>query len=125
MVMLVTLDQARNQVKVDNTEDDNRILGAISAASEGILNYIKDENLAYVGSYDSSGVYVPDIDSAGEMVVRDVIQQSVLIMVGVLYTDPVAMQFIEEGAEERLGKMSLPRAVHWLLDGAGRKPTLA
>lgn len=125
MVMLVTLQEASDHLRRDTTDDNSDLLIKIRAASNAVINYIKDADLAYVGSFDSSGDYIPEIDSAGDLVVKDEIRSAVLIIIGVLYADRQGQQFIDDNSEDRLGKMSLPKAVHWLLDGVGRKPTLA
>lgn len=125
MVMLVTLQEASDHLRRDTTDDNSDLLIKISAASNAVINYIKDADLAYVGSFNSAGDYIPEIDSAGDLVVKDEIRSAVLIIIGVLYADRQGQQFIDDNSEDRLGKMSLPKAVHWLLDGVGRKPTLA
>ncbi len=110
MVMFVSLQQASDHLRRDTTDDDNDLLLKIRAASQGILNY-----LGTVDFLDSSGEV--EEDSAGDPLnVPEPIQIATLMMIGVFYADRDGEQYRDAGAEDRLGKMSLPRAVHWLLD---------
>lgn len=134
MVMLVTLQQASDHLRRDTSDDDSDLTLKIHAASHAILNYLKDTGVAYEyelnsdGSilFDSAGEPVYIMDSDGSFIPLPEVQAAVLIMLGVLYTDRDAQQYINPksgGNIERLGNMSLPRAVHFLLDPL-RVPTL-
>lgn len=121
--MLVTLQEASDHLRRDTTDDNSDLTIKINAASNAVVNYIKDPLLVYEGYYDSAGDYVPDQDSSGDYIVRDEVRSAVLLVIGVLYADRQAQHYIDDNSEDRLGKMSLPKVVHWLLDPI-RKPTL-
>lgn len=134
MVMLVTLQEASDHLRRDTTDDDGDLTLKIQAVSRAILNYLKDDMLAYQFDMnehgkpllDSNGDIVYLYDSDGELVVRDEVKAAVLMMIGVLYKDRDAKEYTDPrsgGGLERLGNMSLPRAVHWILDPL-RLPTL-
>lgn len=135
MVMLVTLQQASDHLRRDTTDDDADLILKISAISRAILNYLKDDMLAYEFDMDEHGQPILDsagdisyiLDSNGDFVPRPEVQQAVLIMLGTVYTDRDAKEYIDPrsgGGMERLGNMSLPKVVHWLLDPI-RTPTVA
>ncbi len=119
MVMLVTLQQASDHLRRDTTDDNNDLTLKIHAASNAVLNYLKDG----ADFLNSSGDV--DVDSAGDLIgVPFEVQAAVLIMLGVLYTDRVGMEYIEGPANnQRLGNMAIPRTVQFLLDPL-RTPTL-
>lgn len=134
MVMLVTLQQASDHLRRDTGDDDADLILKIHAASAAVQNYLKDPLLAYEYAHDQYGSLLLDsagepylaTDSAGEYLVRTEVQIAVLIMIGVLYTDRDSKEYVDPrsgGGLERLGNMSLPKIVHWLLDPI-RKPTL-
>lgn len=134
MVMLVTLQQASDHLRRDTDDDDADLTLKIHAASAAIQNYLKDPMLAYEYAKDQYGNNLLDsadepylaTDSAGEYIVRQEVQIAVLLVIGVLYTDRYSKEYIDPrsgGGLERLGNMSLPKAVHWLLDPI-RTPTL-
>lgn len=127
MVMLVTLQQASDHLRRDTTDDDNDLRLKIGAVSRAILNYLKDDMLAYQFEMDEHGEPVLDsagdiiylLDSAGDFIPREEVQAAVLIMLGVVYVDRDAKEYVDPragGGQERLGNMSLPRVVHWILD---------
>lgn len=127
MVMLVTLQQASDHLRRDTDDDDNDVTLKILAISRAILNYLKDDMLAYQFEMDEHGKPILDsdgeivyiLDSAGDFVPREEVQQAVLIMLGVVYIDRDAKEYIDPrsgSGHERLGNMSLPKTVHWLLD---------
>lgn len=133
MVMLVTLQQASDHLRRDTTDDDNDLTLKISGVSRAILNYLKDDMLAYQFEMDEHGKPVLDSagdiiyleDTAGDFIAREEVQQAVLIMLGVIYIDRDGKDYVDNsGSQERLGNMSLPRAVHWILDSI-RSPTYA
>lgn len=119
MVMLVTLQQASDHLRRDTTDDNNDLTLKIHAASNAILNYLKDG----ATFLDTSGN--PEFDSGGNILgVPQEVQAAVLIMLGVLYTDRVGMEYIDGPANnQRLGNMAIPRAVQFLLDPL-RTPTM-
>lgn len=132
MVMLVTLEQASEHLRRDTTDDDADLRLKIIAASKGVVNYLKHEMLAYQYDVDQQGVPVLDssgdliylVDSAGDYIPREEVQAAVLMILGVFYADRSPQAYMEKGGEPRLGDMSLPKAVHWLLDPI-RTPTIA
>lgn len=132
MVMLVTLEQASEHLRRDTTDDDADLTLKIQAASNGVVNYLKNEMLAYQYDVDVQGIPVLDssgdliylIDSAGDYVARQEVQAAVLMIIGVFYADRSPQAYMEKGGEPRLGNMSLPKAVHWLLDPL-RTPSIA
>jgi hypothetical protein len=118
MVMLVSLDQASDYLRRDTTDDDADLTLNIMGASLAVLDYIDP-----VDFLESSGEV--ETDSAGNPVnVPPSLAMAVLQIIGVLYTDRNAQAYIEGDDPDRLGKMSLPRIVHWILD-AYRAPRLA
>lgn len=132
MVMLVTLEQASDHLRRDTDDDDNDLILKIHAASGAIQNYLKNPLLVYEYAMDENGVNLLDssgepylaVDSSGNYIVRTEVQIAVLMMVGVFYADREGKDYIDNAMQnDRLEKMSLPKAVHWLLDPI-RKPTL-
>jgi Phage gp6-like head-tail connector protein len=110
MVMFVSLQQASDHLRRDNTDDDADLSLKIRAASAGILNYLDT-----VDFLDSSGEV--ELDSNGDPInVPEEIQIATLMMIGVFYADRDAEDYRAGGSEDRLGKMPLPKAVQWLLD---------
>lgn len=132
--MLVTLEQASEHLRRDTNDDDNDLTLKIHAASAAIQNYLKDPLLAFQYLKDENGVLILDssglpeleIDSSGNYIPRPEVQIATLIVIGVMYADRDGKEYVDPrsgGGLERLGNMSLPKAVHWLLDPI-RKPTL-
>jgi len=119
MVMLVSLQQASDHLRRDTNDDDADLNLKILIASTAILNYLKE-----VDFLDSSGGVETDLN--GDPIgVPAAIQGAVLLMVGVFYDDRSSQSYIDNsGSIARLEDMSLPRAVHFLLDPF-RTPTLA
>ncbi len=120
MVMFVSLQQASDHLRRDTSDDDDDLELKIKAASAAIINYVKT-----VDFLDSDGE-VP-IDSDGNPIgVPEEIQMAALILIGVLYADRDAKDFTDPrsgSGAPRLGNISLPRTVHWLLDPL-RDPTV-
>ena len=132
MVMLVTLAQASEHLRRDTTDDDSDLQLKIVGASVAIQNYLKNPLLAYELAKDEYGAPLLDsagdqylaTDSSGGYIVRQEVQAAVLIVIGILYTDRTGDAYNKGDYEARLGNMSLPKIVHWLLDPL-RIPTLA
>lgn len=130
MVMLVTLEQAKDHLRVDNDDGDNDLTLKIHAASNAVLNFLKRSGLAYEYLLDTAGDIFYDtagdpmfvLDSAGDKVVLPEVQAAVLIMLGVIYIDRDGQDFVEGGSSPTLGELHIPRTVKWLLDPL-RKPT--
>lgn len=124
MVMLVTLQQAKDHLRIDTADGDNDLTLKISAASNAVLNYLKRSGLAYEyevdtagdAIYDSAGDPVFLLDTAGDKTVLPEVQAAVLIMLGVIYIDRDAKDFVEGGNTSVLDDLHMPRTVKWLLD---------
>lgn len=105
MAMLVTLQQAKDHLRIDNDADDADLELKIRAASGSVLNYIRSGADVFL---DSSGEAA--LDSNGIAIGIPVeIQQATLLLLGYFYRDRDADS---EGAYE-MGY--LPRAVTALL----------
>ena len=95
MVTYVTLDDAKIQVRVDTDDDDTFLTRAISSASESVRLYLKNGRSAYQveldsndnAVLDSSGNTVLARNSDGTKIVRDVVKDATLLLVGQLYKD--------------------------------------
>lgn len=120
MVKLVSLEQAKNHLRVDTSDDDSGIILSIEASSKFVIDYIVDHSFL-----DSSGE--PEYDSAGDPLgVPTPIQQAVLILIGCFYSDRIGEEFIQpKGSADfsRVGILTLPRVVQVLLDQY-RKPVM-
>lgn len=113
-MMLVTLQQASDQVKRDTTDDDADLTLKVKAASRAVVRYLKTAADAFL---DSAGD--PHLDSNGDAIgVPEDVQLAVLFLVGWFYRnrDEDATKAFEEGR--------LPAPVTALLYPM-RKPTLA
>lgn len=116
-MMLVTLQQAKDHLRMDHAYDDDDITLKVQAASAAIIDYLKD----YADSFlDSAGDVI--IDSTGEPDVPYQVKAATLLLVGDFYmnreptaSDPVDAQY---------GYGYLPRAVTALLYPL-RDPTVA
>lgn len=110
MVQLVSLQQASDHIRRDTNYDDNDLIDKIGAASEAVLNYITNHSFL-----NTTGE--PDFDSAEQPIgVPRPIQQAVLILVGLLYVDRDSPDYRDGKTAPRLGDITLPRTVHFLLD---------
>lgn len=131
MVMLVTLEQAKDHLRVDTDDGDSDLTLKINGASNAVLNYLKTSGVAYEYDRDSSGDVVYDssgdpvyvLNSSGDLVPLPEVQAAVLILLGTLYIDRDAQEFVEGGITQSLGELTLPRTVKWLLDPL-RRPTV-
>lgn len=133
MVMLVTLQEASDHLRRDNDADDNDLVLKIHAASNSVLNYLKDFMLAYQFEIDDHGVAVLDSsdeivyleDSSGEFIAREEVKHAVLIVLGVYYNEREGENYTSgDSRSGRIGSLHLPRAVYSILDCI-RTPTLA
>lgn len=83
MVMLVSLQQAKDHLRVDSSDEDNDLTLKIHAASAAVLNYIRNGADVFT---DSAGD--PIVDSNGApMGIPYEIQAATLLMLGYLYKD--------------------------------------
>lgn len=95
MVAYVTIDDARLQVRVDTSDDDAFLTRAVSSASQSVQLYLKKGARAYQPEtdsnddpiLDSSGNIVYARTSDGKKIVRDVVKDATLLLVGQLYKD--------------------------------------
>lgn len=124
MVMLVSLQEAKDHLRVDTDDGDNDLTLKIHAASNAVLNYLKRSGLAYEYELDTAGDPLRDtagdpvflLDTAGDKIVLPEVQAAVLIMLGVIYIDRDAKDFVDGGNTQTLGELHMPRTVKWLLD---------
>lgn len=134
MVMLVTLQEASDHLRRDTDDDNNDLILKIKGVSRAILNYLKDDMLAYQFEMDehgdpvldSSGEIVYLEDSSGDFIPRTEVQQAVLLMLQTVYDQGALKEYLDPSSGttiQRLGNMSLPRVVHWILDPI-REPTI-
>lgn len=118
MVMLVSLEQASDHLRRDTNADDADLTLKIHAASNSVINYIKD------GATFLNSAGDVDVDSALNPIgVPQEIQSAVLIILGVLYTDRVGYQYTQGQSQPRFGNMPIPMAAQFLLDPF-RTPTM-
>lgn len=105
MVMLVSLTQAREHLRVDSTDEDNDLTLKIHAASGAVLNYIRNGADVFT---DSAGD--PILDSNDSPIgIPFEIQAATLLMLGYLYRD-------RDGDPDKAYEMGyLPRPVTALL----------
>lgn len=75
---LVTLDEAKNHLHIDGSDDDAWLDTWISAISQAVLLWLKDSTRAYETSTDSNGDKVIVEDSNGP-VVLPVVKSAVLV----------------------------------------------
>lgn len=83
MVMLVSLDQAKQHLRVDTSDDDGDIALKIHAASGAVLNYIKSGPDNFL---DSSGEVIVD-SSDNPIGIPFEVQAATLLLVGYFYKD--------------------------------------
>lgn len=132
MIQLVTLQQAKDHLRIDTSDGDADLTLKILGASAAIQNYLKDPLLCYQWAMDQYGVLLLDsaeepylaTDTAGDYIVRTEVQAAVLIVLGVIYIDREGKDYVDGGNQPRLGDISIPKAAHWLLDPI-RTPTVA
>jgi hypothetical protein len=84
---LITLDQAKEQLRIVDTNDDTYITGLVSAASAVIVSYLKTPvAAAYDVTTDSTSATYPPMH----------VQQATLLVLASLYED-------REGANDPIG----------------------
>ena len=105
MVMLVSLAQAKEHLRVDDADNDNDLTLKVHAASAAVLNYIRNGADVFT---DSSGE--PIVDSNGNPIgIPYDVQAATLLMLGYLYKD-------RDGDPDKAYEMGyLPRPVTALL----------
>lgn len=93
-LMFVTLQQASDHLRRDQTDDNDDLTDKIVAASSIVLNYIGDGVDDFINS--------SNVDTAGDPIIPGAVQAATLIMVGILYDkvrsgDGINPQFTEHG----------------------------
>ncbi|MFA6204234.1 MAG: head-tail connector protein [Gallionella sp.] len=83
MVMLCSLTQAKDHLRIDTSDGDNDLTLKIHAASAAVLNYIRNGADVFL---DSSGEPVLDSNSFPLGIPYEV-QAATLLMLGILYKD--------------------------------------
>lgn len=94
-MMLVTLQQAKDNLLIDFNTYDTDITLKISSASGMVINYLKSRKNLYVLLVDDDGVPLLDsqgeviyeLDSQGSRIIRDEVKHAVLILVGIFFRD--------------------------------------
>jgi hypothetical protein len=115
MVMLVSLDQAKDHLRIDNDAEDNDLVLKIKGASRAVMRYLKDTGTE--SFTDSFGDVYEDSNGVALNVPED-IQSATLLMLGYLHRD-------RDGDTEKAYTMGfLPAAVTALLYPL-RTPTVA
>lgn len=91
-MMLVTLREAQDHLRVDTDADANDLSLKVMAASGAVMNYLKSSSPYEIEVdsngdpiLDSSGRVIPVRDSSGKTFVRWEVKAAVLLMVGYLY----------------------------------------
>lgn len=103
-MMLVSLQQAKDHLRMDHDDDDNDITLKVHAASGAVVNYLKSGADSFL---DSSGE--PETDSSGDPVgVPFEVQAAVLIMLGELYMNREAELQGEVAAQWGYGYLPQP-----------------
>jgi hypothetical protein len=100
MVMLVSLQQAKDHLRVDGSADDNDLTLKIHAASGAVLNYIRNGADAFT---DSAGEAIVDSNDNPIGIPYEV-QAATLLMLGYLYR----MRDNNEGGEFEMGYLPKP-----------------
>ena len=80
-MMLITVEEARDQIKIDFDADDELITRYIHAASAVVLNYLKDAAYTFT---DTSGEVLTD--SSGNALTPYVVKQAVAACVDEFFT---------------------------------------
>lgn len=87
MADLVSLDEAAGHLRIDNDAEDQWLALWITAISQAVLSWLKNDWRAYVPALDSSGNpivdshgdEIPAIDESGELTVKPMVKAAVLV----------------------------------------------
>ena len=90
-MMLVTLDDAKDHLRIDTDDEDMHLELLVNAASDAVLNYLKIDGTIYVDSSDN-------IDPPYA------VQAATLLMTGYLYR----LRDNNEGGEYQQGYLPMP-----------------
>lgn len=122
MTMLVTLDEAKLHLRVDNDAEDDDITLKIEAASAAVLAYVEDSQYLFLDTGgDELDLFDTSTDQAAHRA-KHLCRQATLMMLGEFYRsrEPAATDVMPD----RFGYGYLPRAVVALLTPL-RTPTIA
>jgi len=108
----ITLDEARDHLRIDTTDDDNDLRLKIQGASSAVMRYLKTRRALWLAEedsngdpmLDSNGWPVPLIGSDGQTVINPVIKSATLLMTGYLYRN----RSDNEGAAFQQGFLPMP-----------------
>ena len=120
-MMLVTLEQARDHLRSDDTDDNSDLELKIEAASAAVLRYVtasrwepeRDEDGVPV--LDADGNETPALDVEGNKTIRTELKMGTLLMVAYLYNE-------RDGSNKSGDPHFLPAGVTAILYDL-RKPT--
>lgn len=119
MTMLVTLEQAKQHLRVKHASDDADIELKVHAASAAVIEYLKE---AGADSFlDSSGEVLMSDDSPPVPLTPPCVQQATLLLVGEFFKNREPTP--DDAVPAQFGYGYLPRAVVALLYPL-RDPTL-
>lgn len=87
MADLVTAEEAKRHIRIDNDADDAWLDVFISAVSDAVMSWLKDEWRAYILATDADGNVLTDsaevpiiaLDSNGEPTVKPRVKAAVLV----------------------------------------------
>ncbi len=90
---LVGIEDARRHLRIDTTADDAWLTVWITAVSDAVMSWLKDEWRAYELLTDSSGAVVEDssgvpevvLDTSGEPIVKPRVKAAVLVELAMQY----------------------------------------
>lgn len=95
MTPLVTLEEARNHLRIDSDDDDPDLSLKVLAASAAVQNYLKKPWAIYEYEFDTNGDVIEDsdgrpllaLDSDGVPIPRYEVKAACLLMLGYLFKD--------------------------------------
>lgn len=81
MVQLITLADAKTGLRIEGTDSDAMLEALIPAASEAIVNYLKDQ-AAEIIDLDAA------VDSPADAGVPDIVKRATILLVGIWFRNP-------------------------------------
>ena len=84
---LVSLTEAKNQIRIDGTADDAWLTAAIAGVTSAIVSWLKSEARCYQTEIDDFGERVVSTDAAGNPVVDPVVKLAALNELAAQYRD--------------------------------------
>lgn len=111
MKALVTLEMAKNHLRIDTDDADTEIKQKIQQAGRAVRNYLKSTK-PYMVELDSAGAPVLDSfgdivyahDSNGDVIILPEVQQAVLYLLGDMWRDRDG----QEKTDWQLGFLPMP-----------------